>query len=201
MMTEPSLKTNMSSRALIDFANTVPLSKIFLDVFGIEAPETDEFTRSVKMWCPFQFDHPNPLDRNFRFYPATNTCYCFEVHGLLTPVKLIAMSRDKGYRDAALWLVVEYDLARPRPYKERWQQLMLEQEHKPQLDLQTVCAALHVFISSSKVAPYQFDPEIQKVVAHRLELLDQLTRISDAQNWLFQSKQLLVITVDSLHSN
>ncbi len=183
-------------RDLIDLANTIPLATIFSEFYGIEVPETDEFSRSYKTYCPFQFDHPNPIDRNFRYYPTTNSSYCFEVHGLLTPVRLTAMARDRGTKEAAMFLLQHYGKLRPKKWEDRWQELVLAREARTSVRMQSACEALHIWIEATGFSTHQFEPWFQEQLRDSLEDLEREDKVLvDPKLWLTQAKQGLKVAV------
>lgn len=163
-------------------ANTlVPLAEILNGEFGLDIPDSPD--RSWKGYCPFQFEHPNPIDRNWRFYPSTNTAYCFEMHGLLTPVNLTVMSKDCTLKQAALSLLEPRNLLRPKPWRERWGQMMHERSAKDVIDTQGIMAALHVWIANQpNLAALQFTEPFQLILSTQLGVLDSMVETDSMDN-------------------
>lgn len=95
-------------RELYDLANQISMRDVMYDFFHTTLPEVD---RPYKIYCPFGVEHRDGgIDRAFRYYPSTNTAYCFSIHGFFTPVRLMAMKEDLSFYAAANLLIEHYSI-------------------------------------------------------------------------------------------
>lgn len=164
----------VATKILADRANTVSVFDILRDEFKMRVPNIDPGS-SWKISCPFAFEHADGgMDKNCRVY-GTGNLYCFAQHGQLTPVRIFQMKYDLSYRDAAMAVLEAYNLARPRPYWERFKDL-LEARTGPSRglgELQSVVDALHLATSQHPLyAERQYSPEFMAAMNHELRRLD-----------------------------
>jgi hypothetical protein len=158
----------------IERANEISVFDVLFDFFGINHPRSG---RSYKGYCPFAFEHPDGgLDKQFRTYPETNTAYCFEMHGQLTPVNLIAYRKELTHRRAAEFLLDHYGLSKPKDYRERWQRL-IDARSTPSAvtNGQDLVEALTVFLKQHPAYERcQYDDGFLSTLNSCLEVLDQI---------------------------
>jgi hypothetical protein len=156
---------------LIERANEVSVFDVMKDFCNLEVPEGG---RSYKTFCPFQFEHPNSLDKNFRVYPATNSAYCFEMHGMLRPVRIVQLQKDLKATKAAIVILERYGLMKPRHYRERFNELLVEREQaKTEVgDTNYIVEALHTSLRSHPA----YD-EVQYRAVFRQALDEELVRL------------------------
>lgn len=112
------------ARQVVDRANAVSIFDVLSDFFQIDHPSEGG---SYKGYCPWGFEHSDGgIDRTWRTYPATNSSYCFAGHGSLNPVRLVQVQFDLRPVQAARKILERYGLDRPRPYWERYDELVAE---------------------------------------------------------------------------
>jgi hypothetical protein len=107
ILRQAKLEGRAINRRLAEAVEQLDLMAMISKLTGAEIPAS---ATSWKTWCPLQDEHPNPLDRNFRAYPASNTAFCFEVHGLLTPTRLHVMINGCSTADAIEALATGHNL-------------------------------------------------------------------------------------------
>lgn len=167
------------SNSAIDRANELPIQVVLADEFDVHVPI--EITTSWKTYCPFSWEHMDGgTDKTLRVYP-TNSAFCFALHGVLTPVKLISVQRDVEPIQAARWLCDRYGLVGPRePYWERMSKLILERETRTSVGGNPAHAVLALQQALQGVPAYeatQYDPVVIAEVERWLEALDDLTGV------------------------
>lgn len=184
----------------VDKANTIPIQWLFRDFFGSHVPE--DLQRSWKTDCPFAFEHyDGGKDKNFRVY-QTNTAYCFDVHGMLTPVRLASMHWDLSPVRAARRLEDKYERGH-RPYWERMKEMILQQEVAEELKVspQSAVAALHMRLSQDeRYVRRQFDQDVTKATETILEALDEAInsrKPGAVRSWLAESTKKMEGILDA----
>lgn len=189
---------NRKALDLIERANRISIFTVLEDFFGIRHPASG---RSYKGYCPFGFEHPDGgIDKGWRTYPATNSSYCFVMHGFMPPVRLIQIRRDVKATTAARHLLEHYGLLRPRPYHERFKELVAERETRLTNIGQTayLVEALHTALAAHpSYAEAQFSDRFSGAVESELERLDALLADKGSateegvREWFRQAKQEL----------
>lgn len=167
----------------------VRLSTLLQDEFGIYIP--DEIVRSWKTYCPWSFEHPDGgTDKTLRIYPS-NSAYCFALHGVLTPVRIVQIQHECGSYKAAHILAEKYGLAQRKPYWERMNELVLEQATRKKNRGPLSYAAEALRQALVQVPGFQwreFDDDVVAEVGRQLERLDDLDdREGAAREWLVEA--------------
>jgi len=161
----------------VDRANAVPIQSVLRDLFGLFIPAGLE--RSWKTACPFAFEHPDGgVERNMRIY-ASNSAYCFAMHGFLTPVRIVQIRSEVGQARAAKILADRYGLAKREPYWVRMTQLVRDHSTQIQSAGSPTHAAAALQSALSRVESYasrQFDPDVTQAMEEELEKLDDVLR-------------------------
>lgn len=178
-----------NGRDMVRRANLIPIFDVLEDFFGIIHPRDGE---SYKGYCPWAFEHADGgLDKGFRTYPATNSAYCFVMHGVLNPVRLIQVREDVRPYAAARKLMEHYGLSTGQHYRERFETLVRERETRRD-DLGNpayLVEALHLTLSGEPTyAARQFDPDVAGTLEEQLARLDALmarpgTTEVDVRDW------------------
>lgn len=186
---------------LIDRANEIDIFDVLTQFFRIDVPSGGD---SFKARCPFAHEHADGgLDKGWRVYSATNSSYCFVMHGILTPVRLIQIKDDIWAKEAAEKLLRHYDLLRPVPWQER-AELLLEQRSRmdePRVGSPTnAVEALQMHLQ--QVEGYdsrQFDADVQQAMEKILEVLDRVYERDDPEEalhlWFDRAKKYMTATV------
>lgn len=96
----------------IEKANeSYPIARCLRDL-GIEAPDID--SGSYKTDCPTAHLHPDGgRDKQFRYYPESNTAWCFEEQKMWTPVRIVSEIRGVPPETAAKALCEALGIRRP----------------------------------------------------------------------------------------
>jgi hypothetical protein len=181
---------------LIERANEeASIFDVMKDFCAIEVPEGG---RSYKTFCPFQVEHPHALDKNFRVYPATNTAYCFEMHGLLRPVRIVQLQRDVKATKAAVSILERYGLMKPRKYGARFNEMLVEREQQiPELgEMSYIVEALHTSLRSHPAYDeVQYRASFQNALDEELGRLNQLVEnrydVSSVRSWFEAARDRL----------
>lgn len=172
-------KRRTKTHALIDRANDFPIQTLLEDEFGIYVPI--DLPRSWKAYCPFSFEHPDGgTDRTLRVYPS-NTAYCFALHGMMRPVRLVMMQREIPAAAAARWILEKYGLeSAALPYWERMPRLVLEHEFRTSAGgspVHAVEALQQALLTQPGYLDRQYDPDVVEEVERWLEKLDALADV------------------------
>lgn len=161
---------------LIEQANAVSIFDVLRDFMGIDIPNTG--SKSWKTDCPFNFEHGDGgRDKGWRVYPSTNSSYCFVLHGVLDPVRLIMLRKDLSAKRAAYVILENYGLLKSRNYRERYDQIVAEREMRSAGVGQpaVLVEALHSSVRADpRYIEKQFDVEFNVVLEKALEELDVL---------------------------
>lgn len=165
-----------SARELVDRANALSIQTVLRDLFSLSVPDVDAFA-SYKVNCPFSWEHSDGgMDKNCRVYGSTHL-YCFAMHGVLTPVRLVSIQRELRPAKAAEWLLREYNLNRPRPWRERKDELIAAREQKFSVVGNTamLVEALHMTLQNTEgYADKQYDDEFSNALGEQLDNLDSI---------------------------
>jgi hypothetical protein len=181
---------------LVERANAVSIIDVLQDDFSIHVPFDDKLDRSWKTSCPFAYEHSDGgLDKQYRVYAHTNTSFCFEMHGLLTPVRLIAYKYTYSPQRAATSILEHYGLLKPKDYRERYQELVLARTREDSA-LQTEYLVEALQSSVRAVNPdAQFDVAFQATFAEALSTLDDLAQrrvsLDDISKWYSAARTAL----------
>jgi hypothetical protein len=160
----------------VDMANRdVSVLKVLKDLWQVYVPEGMGH-KSWKTFCPLGWEHPDGgVDKGFRVYEATNTAYCFVMHGSLSPVRLAQIKWGGSNDKAARRLLEMYGLGR-RPWRERYEELLEQYERSQQPGIQSnIVEALQVRLSTeSNYWALQYEPSVIEAMERELEELDVL---------------------------
>ena len=171
------MRSDLSTTELVERANGVSIHTILQDFFNLGVPESGE-GRSYKTRCPFAFEHGDGgISRSYRVYTSTNSSYCFDMHGSLAPVRLVAVRYDLGYRVSAMRILSKYNLLRPRPWWERYADLVKERETRT-TDIGSPAFLVEALNSAMREHPMYvqraYDDDVLAFVEKALEELEVL---------------------------
>lgn len=191
--------------AEIERANSVPIQTVLQDVFHLYVPE--DLFRSWKTMCPFSYEHPDGgSEKNMRIY-ASNSAYCFGLHGVLTPVRLVQLQVNVNALKAARMLSDRYGLARTEPYWKRMQTLVLEQSTRMQQAGSPTHAVAALQTALGRVPGYrdrEFNPEVIQAMEAELERLDEVLeakREGGVREWFRDALRRMTETVGERDGN
>ena len=184
---------------LIERANEVDIFDVLEDFFEITVPREGS---SYKSHCPFAFEHPDGgrLDKGFRTYPGSNSAMCFVMHGYLGPVRLIQLRYSLKAVTAAEKILNAYGLNRPRPWRDRIREVMVEAEQRQTRpgvgDPAHAAEALNIALRKEPAyLRRQFDPDVlnaMEVVLDRLDMVMQGGDPEDVRRWYDRAKSVMV---------
>lgn len=180
------------TQSRIDLANEfVSVIKV-LRWSGTYVPEVS-YGRSWKTRCPFgEFYH---LDRGsekcLRVYSDTNSAYCFQGCGYITPVSLYSKVSGLTWPEAA------EELLKREGYEEisdseKWKQAS---EQRKSIDPNYLSSALQVYCSKIAKGQWnslQYDSLILGNLKNCLDLLSLVTTEERARDWLSSSKSYML---------
>jgi hypothetical protein len=190
------------NESLISRANReVSVFDVLEEFFNVRHPRDG---RSFKGYCPFVWEHyDGGADKGFRTYPGTNTAYCFVQHGSLTPVRLIAISRDWTLHRSARWLLEHYGKLKPKDWQSRWAELT-EPSHGPELGSPAVLVdALHTSLADHPNYPTAgLSAALSAAMEPELEMLARMyespgTTEAEVRIWFDRAKQRLRSVLDA----
>lgn len=155
-------KSSKSVDPRVQLANDkVRIEEVLTKYFNTYVPYQ---AHSWKVRCPFFFEHDDGgIDRQFRVYSATNTGYCFALHGTLTPVRLWSIRGSfRTQREAATALLDTFGVSyREPPYWERVRGLQETIESRPVADPQIMVQAIQYFLRNLEgYEAHQYDTEV-----------------------------------------
>ena len=147
---------------LIERADNVNMFDVLEDFFGLNLPRVGD---SYKSKCPFYYEHADGgLDKGWRTYPATNSSMCFPMHGYMGTVRLIQNKYGISSQKAAYKILDNYGLLKPKNYRVRYNDLLLEQERQEQGAVgnpQNAAAALNMALRNiPSYTARQFDDDV-----------------------------------------
>lgn len=175
----PSGSNRRGGSYMLDRANEVPIHDVLRDVFGAFVPDGGT---SMKVYCPFAFEHGDGgVDKNCRIYPATNSLFCFTMHGFMPPTRLIQIREDVNIWRAAESLLQRYNIPTGRSYQDRFQDLVLSRETS-RADVPTtavIVESLHRALRNvEEYLSRQFDPDVTAAMEEELDRADALLSAS-----------------------
>lgn len=145
----------------------------------------------AKHFCPFGavFHSDGGASRAFKFYPDTNSAWCFAGCGYFNPVKIIAMDRSITEPEAAEVILTETGYVEPT-VEARWEAATavvdtVDTDYLTEA-LKTYCARIEPDWVSR-----QFDPEVSTVLRKCLELSTLATTSAAAAEWLSKTKTVM----------
>ena len=159
----------------IERARKVPIHDVLRDFCNITVPYSEG---SYKTYCPFSSEHPDGgKDRTMRVYSATNSAYCFALHGNMDPVSLVVLLKGIPARVAAQQVLQKYNIPSRAPWRQRYQEILLDSERRESqaVDAAALVEALHVALSQE---PHYLDSlfsrRLNDVLEARLQVLDSI---------------------------
>lgn len=156
-------------------AKEVPIHDVLRDFFRITVPYAEG---SYKIYCPFSAEHPDGgIDKNTRVYSASNSVYCFAVHGSMDPVGLVMMQMGVPAKVAAQKVLQRYNIPSRAPWRQRYQEVLLDAERResPAVDPAALVEALHVALArEANYLDSLFSRRLNDVLEERLLLLDSI---------------------------
>lgn len=184
----------MTRRSLVESANAVVSLIGLLRKQGVECDPPVE-GRSVKVFCPFGFEHSDDgQEQALRLYDS-NTAFCFAGHGFLTPVRLAQLMWDLSSQDAALRLLEEAGetlLLGPMDAE----QTRARFAERPEMDRSALQQALNVWCARQPGwKSMEFHPDVLSVLEKLSELLPAVQSDEDAEKWLTCGKVVMERTM------
>ena len=86
--------------ALVARANEITDLRLMLNELDCDIPE--DTVGSWKARCPWGAEHEDGgIDKAMRYYPESNSAFCFATHGMLTPVRLVSMAEGISQHKSA----------------------------------------------------------------------------------------------------
>ena len=194
-----------ADRALVRRANhEVSVFDVLEEEFNIRHPREGG---SYKGWCPFAFEHGDGgVEKQFRTYPATNTAYCFAMHGILTPTKLIEVKYDLTPTQAAMKLLDAKGLLKAKPVQERWAEVLSDRQREVHGSPQTLVEALHTYLSTHPVyADGSLTNEFMSAMEKELAVLDHVLaddRVNSTviRAWYSKAKHELMEVLNNIYA-
>lgn len=185
---------------LIERADTeVSIFDVLADFFGMRVPREG---RSFKSRCPFADEHPDGgrLDKGFRTYPGSNSSMCFVVHGYMGPVRLVQLRFGLRAVTAADKILDAYGLSRPRPWRDRLREAMVEAEQRAAApgtgDPAHAVEALHIALRKEPAyVTRQFDDDVLHAMDVVLDRLDVVMATGDpdaVRRWYDAAKNAML---------
>lgn len=158
----------------------------YAEVTGRYMPHYD--TTSPKMECPHTGLYHNST-KSLRFYPETNSAYCFACGEYMTPLSLIASFKGFTEEEAAQWIKEFAEYSEPTA-EERWDTLMTD---STELDTNNLSEALKIYCARicEDWDDRQFDSEVSRKLSQCLSLLSRVHSASDGSVWLEGAKKAM----------
>lgn len=167
---------------------------------------------SYKVDCPFYNEHSDGgLDKNCRIYPPTHI-FCFGDHGVLKPSFLYSRWKAISVKRAAVILLEERGLLKPRNYREQWNELIEARERareanvslgEPSYVIDALQTALYGNLTYQKV---EYAPGVREAWRIVLGALDVLwaspdTDLAKLERWYEKSlKKISSAAIDAAYS-
>jgi len=171
-------------------ASRVPVLDVLKDYFGIIHPADATF----KGYCPFGVEHPDGgTEKAMRTYPATNSAYCFALHGALDPIKLVMLKKGLPARAAAREVLRFYNIPVHTPWRRRYEELLVESEHSTLANPVDLVEAAHLAMSSHpNYVDFMFTQALTNLMEYRLAVLDEMQAVTEsaARQWLDETVEL-----------
>jgi hypothetical protein len=184
---------------LVVKANTeVSFIAVLNDAFYGRSRPVPELAEGYKLECPLAWEHPRTSHvrdpRQFRVYSQSNSGYCWELHSLLTPVRLWRIRiGSPTLKDAARALLKAYDIRLTEPTSaERFAALRAAAHRKTVATPDGMLEALQVFLGTiPEYAVRQFDPDVLRSVNLLVEEVQgfctqQHPSLEEARQWLYE---------------
>jgi hypothetical protein len=188
----------------IDRANAaVPLIQM-LWALGCQIPA--EVEKSWKFRCPFSSEHGDGgVAKNARYYPDTNSAFCFDGHDGLTPVKLTAWADGLTFDEAALRILQEKGLDRRYlTYQERFQELREHKAEETPFDTSYAVQALRDWLSRQEgYSSRQYDVDVREALVYSITVLNELKTYNPetVRKWLETAKKVMTKALERGNSD
>jgi len=189
---------------LIERADDVSIFDVLEDFFGLSLPRTGD---SFKSKCPFYYEHADGgLDKGWRTYPGSNSSMCFVMHGYMGSVRLIQNKYSISALPAAKRILGNYGLLKPKHYTERYNDVLMEMEHRQQNTVgnpQHAVSALNIALRNlPSYTSRQFDSDVMEAMAVVLERLNEVASKGDpnlVREWFAGAKKIMTHVVERTH--
>lgn len=182
--------------ALVIRANDTADLRVMLNDLGADIPE--DAVTSWKAHCPFGAEHSDGgIEKAMRYYPESNSAYCFAAHGILTPVRVLALSEGISQHKAAQRLVgaagIRYG------WRERFREVQEEASRPGTASPAYAITALHVRIQTHpNYLRRQFDDDFRAAWEGCMERLEGVGNEFDAfMGWVEGSVRVLAQVLES----
>jgi hypothetical protein len=191
--------TTWAERLIERADSEVSIFNVLEDFCGVHAPREG---RSFKSRCPFADEHPDGgrLDKGFRTYPGSNSAMCFVMHGYMGPVRLAQLRFGVRPLVAAKKILDAYGLDRPRPWRVRLRETMIEAEQRATRpgtgDPTHAVEALHIALRKEPTyVTRQFDDDVLHAMEVVLDRLDVVMASGDpdaVRRWYDAAKSAML---------
>lgn len=188
-----------NAREVLARASRLSIFDVLEDFFGIVAPRSGE---SWKGQCPFSFEHPDGgMSKGFRTYPATNSGYCFVMHGVMDPIRIMVIRTEERPTTAARLLLEHYGIPLEQHWKDRSRDLIVERSSRSTALGDPTWAAHALQTSLERYDEYsevQFEERVAEAMDVALRELDELMRGTtttdeDLRTWLRASTEAVMV--------
>ena len=187
---------------IIERANEVSVFNVLEDFFDLYLPREGE---SYKSRCPFGDEHEDGgLDKGWRTYPATNSSFCFPMHGFMPPVRLVSLKYSERPVKSAERILRHYDLLRPKHFRHRYNDLLVEKERRE--SQQTIGNPQHAVealnMALAQIPAYtrrQFDADVMGAMEAVLGALNEVIARNDPdvlREWYRKSMSALTRVIE-----
>lgn len=178
---------------LVQRAEQIPIQEVLKDLFHIYVPTG--LSGSVKIKCPFGWEHSDGgISAAMRVYPS-NSCHCFASlqHGYFGPVKLVALHKGWSYLRSAKYLLGQRNLLDEDPYWVKFPKLVQSHELARRIQVSPQHAVEALQTALGRLSTYesrQYDEDVLQAVESVLEDLDCVIRAGQeggVRTWLSRS--------------
>jgi hypothetical protein len=180
-----------ATESLVDLANSyVPVTKV-LSWFNIFVPDIQP-GRSWKAVCPFGeiYHLGRSIDKTMRVYSDTNSAYCFDGCGYLSPVAMYSKLKGLSLLEAAEELLDRQGF-QARSQEDIWLELSLKPREVDHLSLGSALQEYCTNIFGPSWNMRQLDKAYSEVLDRCLKLLDLVTTEQEAKEWLEATKSIM----------
>jgi hypothetical protein len=177
-------------RSIVSVANDLVDIRFACSLIGLDVPEIPD-GKSIKIHCPFGgvWHRDQGIEKAFRVYPSTASCYCFACAKYFSPVSLVATAWDRDEEEIAGILLGKIGYI-PEGSEERWEQLV---SHVPVVDTAVLAEALKMFCGRifEDWSFCQFSDPFASSLGRCLALLPLVESEEQAVEWLSVSKRVM----------
>lgn len=176
------------ARSPVSIANEQVSLVELMNVLGHDCPVPPE-GRSVKVSCPFGFEHSDyGHEAAFRVY-SSNTGFCFAGHGFMTPVWLAAQSWDVSPEEAAKRLLAHIGWVDTSSVENA---RALLDPSEPEVDVDALREALRVWCTrQDDWTVFEYHKAVNEALAQLTSLLPLVHDGADASKWLDSGKRVM----------